>query len=418
MTPFVAGFLFVLLGCTSERTTSTTAPAPTVSSTSTPSSLTTSVAVSGSSQGKGIWREISPPQVSIDPNNPANNYGFNTVAIDPTDPSILFVGTDYQGLWKSIDGGGTWAKLNTGSGGDLLDQGRVWALAVDPFDHNTLWATAGYGAGGPLKSIDGGVSWTKVAVGSPTQSDDVYSIYLDPYTPNHMLVAWHSPWSADNTNSGVSESSDGGTSWINHQPPAGSAWGAGNAAWFLDNSESWLLGSQNDGIWRTTDSGSTWAQVLTDPMNHGGVNSLVKIGSTYYLATSSGVHTSTDGGAKLGGHLHRPSRRVLRDGCDGWHQSLHRALVPHTELCGWTLVLPPFEWRILAATPDVAEHLLQPWWLHRMQRASHVRLRFTEPSRLCRQLAGWRLDGRELSANRVRLRLGQCAHCRVTRRWV
>ena len=251
-----------------------------------------------SSQGTGIWREISPSQVSIDPNNPTNNYGFNTVVIDPTDPSILFVGTNYQGLWKSTDGGGTWAKLNTGSGGDMLDQGRVWTLAVDPFNHTTLWATAGYGPGGPLKSIDGGVSWTKVAVGSPTQSDDVYSIYLDPYTPKHMLIGWHSPWSTDNTNSGVSESLDGGTTWMNHQPPSGSAWRAGNAAWFLDNSQSWLVGSQNDGIWRTTDSGSTWAQVLTDPIDHGGVNSLVKIGSTYYLATSSSVHTSTDGGAK------------------------------------------------------------------------------------------------------------------------
>jgi len=255
----------------------------------------TAAAAANLGSGGGPWVSIAPPQVSTDFNNPPNNYGFNSIVVDPTNPSVLFVGTNYQGLWRSTDQGATWAKINTGVGGSLLDQGRLWTLAVDPLNHNTMWTSAGYGPGGPLKSTDGGVSWTLMPAGSPTQYNDVYSIALDPFTPNHVIVAWHSPWTTGD--SGVSESTDGGATWINHQPPAGSGWGAGNAAWFLTNSKTWLVGSQSAGIWRTTDSGATWTQVLTKAITHGAINSLTSVSGTFYLADGTSVAASTDGGA-------------------------------------------------------------------------------------------------------------------------
>jgi hypothetical protein len=246
----------------------------------------------------GVWASIAPPGVSTNFNNPANNYGFNSMVLDPTDPRVLFVGTNYQGLWKSTNQGATWKKINTGAGGSLLDQGRLWTLAIDPFNHRTLWTTSGYGTGGPLKSTDGGVSWSLLPAGAPTQYNDVYSIELDPYAPGHVLMAWHSPWSTDSTNSGVSESHDGGSTWINHPPPPGSNWRAGNAAWFLNNSHTWLLGSQNGGIWRTTDSGAHWAKVRNENITHGGINALVRdpAGGYLYLATGVKIGISKDNG--------------------------------------------------------------------------------------------------------------------------
>jgi photosystem II stability/assembly factor-like uncharacterized protein len=267
--------------------TTTTVPPTT---TTIPATTTTTVV-----SGRDLWAGIAPPQVSTDFNNPANNFGFGSIVADPTVPGVVFVGTCYQGLWKSTDQGGTWTKINTGVGGGLLDQGRLWTLAIDPFNHNTLWTTSGYGPGGPLKSTDGGVSWTLLPVGSPTQYNDVYSIRLDPYLPDHVLMAWHSPWSTD-ANSGVTESTDGGQTWINHPAPAGSNWGAGNAVWFLSNSHTWLLGSQNGGISRTADSGTTWTPVRSENITHGGNNSLVTVSGTLYLADSTNIETSTDDG--------------------------------------------------------------------------------------------------------------------------
>jgi photosystem II stability/assembly factor-like uncharacterized protein len=82
-------------------------------------------------------------------------------------------------------------------------------------------------------------------------------------------------------------------------------WGAGHDIWFLQNSDTWLLGTQGGaGFLRTTDGGGTWTQVVTDSsMAHGGSQLYQSPSGDYYLATSSGVIRSTDAGvswAKIG----------------------------------------------------------------------------------------------------------------------
>ncbi len=243
----------------------------------------------------GIWYNISPSNISANPNNPFDNYGFNSIVIHPTTPSTLYMGTNYQGLWRSTNSGVSWTKINTGTGGSLLDQGRNWALAIDPHNPSIIWTTSGYGAGGPLKSTDGGVSWVKLPAGSPTRGDDVYSIAIDPYTPNHILLQWHYTWNGDIA-AGVSESFNGGQSWTNHAAPSGSNWGAGNMVAFMDNGQTWLVGSQGGGVWRTTNSGTNWTQVSTSNITHGATFALTKYGGSYYMALENGVLTSSNGG--------------------------------------------------------------------------------------------------------------------------
>src|SRR5207247_1808037 len=52
---------------------------------------------------------------------------LTSLAIDPTNPSILYVGTREAGIFKSTDGGGAWRAINTG-----LVNLDVETLAVDP----------------------------------------------------------------------------------------------------------------------------------------------------------------------------------------------------------------------------------------------------------------------------------------------
>jgi len=252
----------------------------------------------------GQWLNIDIPGVSNNFNNPANNYGYNTVVVDPGHPNIVYVGTNYQGIYKSTDSGDSWTKIDTGAGASLVDGGRIWSLAMDPFNPTTLYAASGYGFGGPLKSTDGGVSWTHTfptsdATEQQLGTNDIYNVVLDPYTPNHLLASFHYYWSPGASDSGVIESTNGGQTWTIHKPPAGSGSGAGNSVWFLNNSATWLLGSQQAGFWRTTNSGANWTQVSTHNITHGGIYSLYQEpqSGVLYAAYWGGVMKSTNNGA-------------------------------------------------------------------------------------------------------------------------
>jgi hypothetical protein len=246
---------------------------------------------------QGTWQNVTPP-VSLDPNNPSSNYGTDVVAVDPRTPSTVYVGTCYEGLWKSTDSGQSWVKVNTGSGGSLLDSGRLWALVVDPVNPQILYTTAGYGVGSVLKSTDGGVSWQDMFSGTPQAqqvgSHDIYGISIDPGNHNHLLAAFHGWWGSQQ-NTGLIESSDGGSSWTVRNP--GGNWGAGNSVWFV-SSQIWLVGTQGNGIWRTINSGGSWTQVDSDSISHGGINALtIDPSGRLYLGLWNKIVTSTDTGA-------------------------------------------------------------------------------------------------------------------------
>jgi hypothetical protein len=76
----------------------------------------------------------------------------------------------------------------------------------------------------------------------------------------------------------------------------GSSWGQGHSIWFLGDSNTWLLGAQYGGYWRTTDSGDTWGQVSTTNMQHGGTSAFVSKTGVLYVGALSNVLRSTDNG--------------------------------------------------------------------------------------------------------------------------
>ena len=78
--------------------------------------------------------------------------------IDPTAPTTLYAATS-EGVFKSIDSGGSWTPVDTG-----LKKDSVVALAIDPNTSTTLYAgTSGLSSprqGAVFKSTDGGATWT------------------------------------------------------------------------------------------------------------------------------------------------------------------------------------------------------------------------------------------------------------------
>ena len=124
-------------------------------------------------RGQG-WVSIGPVGLEI-PNHDVINGQANTLAVDPRDANIIYLGAAEGGVWKTRDGGESWIPLTdtqlvrTLSDGSLKGTMSIGALAIDPGKPLTVYAGTGdpnfaccfVGRGlGVFRSVDGGSNWT------------------------------------------------------------------------------------------------------------------------------------------------------------------------------------------------------------------------------------------------------------------
>ena len=137
----------------------------------------------------------------------------NTLAIDPNNSSVLYLGTDAtyddlnsndaivpadlaSGVFKSVNAGSTWQHLianglptKTGFSNTQLD---VAKLLIDPSNSNVLWAALtdlrSSGFSSIFRSSDSGASWTRYDDGI-NGSVELRSLAFDPQNPNILYAA-------------------------------------------------------------------------------------------------------------------------------------------------------------------------------------------------------------------------------------
>jgi len=119
--------------------------------------------------------------------DPALGMDVNTLALDPANPNVLYAatqGSDASGLFKSTDGGATWIAISKGLSDLIETHSPITALVVDPADSNILYAgTAGYGV---FKSTDGGDNWNPFNDGLP--SFHIRVLTLSPDRPSTLYA--------------------------------------------------------------------------------------------------------------------------------------------------------------------------------------------------------------------------------------
>jgi hypothetical protein len=254
----------------------------------------------------GTWTNVTPAAINLTASL-CSNYGAKTVQVDPAHPSNLYVLFDCQGTWKSTDYGVTWTgPTATGataaaaidcSGGIKIPPGSTAAVPV-------IYQACIRGNGvGFWRSTDGGVTWTRYAIGV-TSRQDYYPPEVDPYDPNHLLMTAHEFTS-------TVESVDGGQNWTSVSLNSTMQANTSPQIFFIDTGSAtttrhtWLyIGDQTGGTtgtWRTTDGGANWVQV--DKNEHVGNTQIYqpdKSGVVFmagnYSAAGAGVLRSTDFG--------------------------------------------------------------------------------------------------------------------------
>ncbi|HXQ23872.1 MAG TPA: hypothetical protein VN812_19485 [Candidatus Acidoferrales bacterium] len=251
---------------------------------------TCSEGVFKSVDGGGTWK---PANVGLQPPLDEPFPDLNALAIDHTTPNTVYLGTN--GVEKSTDAGGSWNPVNAGLTTDLYCTFTycppVDVLAVDPTAPSTLYAMTG----GLFKSTDGGSTWngtglTGVAVGT---------LAIDPMHPSTLYAG---------TDSGFLKSMDGGNTWSGTGLTAISvdalAIDPGDPDTLYSGLFETSYGGENPSVLKSTDGGNTWSALNTGLPPNTAVSALVIDATTpatlYAATTGNGVFAIQQGAVCVG----------------------------------------------------------------------------------------------------------------------
>lgn len=179
----------------------------------------------------GVWKSTDNGVTWENIFNEAPAIG--SLAMDPSDPSIIYVGTGEanpggvaiypgNGLWRSTDAGSTWTNLG------LHSTGAIGKIAIHPSNPNTIYvgALGLYRSRttdrGVYRSTDRGLSWSRILYLNDTTG--VSDVIIDKNAPSRLFAA----------------------TWTRHRPVRYS-----------------IIGGGQSGLWMSTNGGDTWSPVTS-----------------------------------------------------------------------------------------------------------------------------------------------------------
>ena len=136
-----------------------------------------------------------------------------TIAVDPSNKAVIFIGAASGGVWKTVNGGTSWQPVF-----DTQGSFSIGWVTIDERHPNVVWVGTGernsqrsvaYGDG-VYKSEDGGRSWANVGLKA---SEHIGRIVISPKDSDTVYVAAQGPlWSAGGDR-GLYKTTDGGKTW-------------------------------------------------------------------------------------------------------------------------------------------------------------------------------------------------------------
>jgi photosystem II stability/assembly factor-like uncharacterized protein len=211
------------------------------------------------------WRSIGPVRAGR----------ARALAGVPSQPNVFYIGFDNGGVWRSTDYGSNWTPIF-----DDQPTGSIGAIAVAPSNPNVIYVGSGAGiirpdlatGNGVYKSTDAGKTWTHLGL---DDSRMIAMIDVDPRNPDRLFVAVLGHPYGPNAERGVFRSTDGGRTFdkvlykdeytsandvrIDPSDPNtvyATLWQQQEA--FIEGR---AFGGAGNGIYKSTDGGTTWKQL-------------------------------------------------------------------------------------------------------------------------------------------------------------
>src|SRR5215218_4812776 len=209
---------------------------------------------------EGVWEKTAgPPGIEVTVLYKANNF--------------VFAGTEHHGVWRSGDGGATWAAANNGIARTQVSD----IIASGP---NLLAAVAASRCPASLnvfKSTDNGATWT------PTSGLAGHVVQTLAKKGNVLYAGF--PFA---TSSGLYRSIDDGNTW----QVVSSFIDDGDKIFVSDNA---ILVAAANFIWRTVDDGVKWDVV--EQFAFSGIQGFARVGTKLFAVSGGIMLVSTDNGA-------------------------------------------------------------------------------------------------------------------------
>ncbi len=229
----------------------------------------------------GVWKSVN-GGTSFKPVFDKHNLSIGAVAVDPSNPKTVWVGTGESwvrnsvsvgdGVYRSTDGGENWTHLG------LKDSERIARVIVDPKDANTAYVCAtghlwdANPERGVFKTSDGGKTWQKTLF----VNDDTGCAMID-IDPQDSKTLYASMWqyrrkpytfNSGGPGSGLFKSTDGGKTWakLSRGLPEGDL---GRIAMRVAPSNPKVVyavvEAKKSALFRSDDGGDTWARLNDGP---------------------------------------------------------------------------------------------------------------------------------------------------------
>lgn len=198
--------------------------------------------------------------------------GATSIAIDPSNPSSLFVGSP-EGLYKSEDGGVSWNTVNSGFSGKSQ---TITGIAISSSNPDIVYAST---IGGLMKSSDAGKSWKSAGVANP-----VNCVAIHPFNPDMVYAG---------VLGGAKKTEDGGAVWVDLVAGPDELSVSSIATDSLDPKV--LFFGTDRGLYKSADEGMSWSKLgLAGSVDQVAVSPADS--TLVYAATSGGIFGSTDSG--------------------------------------------------------------------------------------------------------------------------